>query len=62
MPDVETILEPWTEDQPRDGKMPDFENDDLLTVIDDVCGTCVDYHLYFILLRYGLPVLQCLNF
>lgn len=40
MPDVETIMEPWMGDQPQDKEMPDFENADLLTVIDDVCGTC----------------------
>lgn len=39
MPDVETIMEPWMGDQ-QDKEMPDFENADLLTVIDDVCGTC----------------------
>lgn len=39
MPDVETIMEPWMGDQ-QDKEMPDFENADLLTAIDGVCGTC----------------------
>jgi len=43
MPDVETIMEPWMDggDQ-KNGDMPDFENADLLTLIDEVCGKCID--------------------
>jgi hypothetical protein len=39
MPDVETIMESWTGGDKRDKEMPDFENADLLTLIDDVSGT-----------------------
>lgn len=43
MPDVETIMEPWMDggDQ-KDRKVPDFKSADLLTLIDEVCGTCLD--------------------
>lgn len=48
MPDVETIMEPWMDgdgdNDRRDVKMPDFENSDLLTLIDEVCGTCFNYY------------------
>lgn len=48
MPDVETIMEPWMDggDDRRDIKMPDFENSDLLTLIDEVCGTCFNFYSY----------------
>uniref|UniRef100_A0A2S2PUH9 Intraflagellar transport protein 46 homolog n=1 Tax=Schizaphis graminum TaxID=13262 RepID=A0A2S2PUH9_SCHGA len=36
MPDVETIMEPWMGDS-NQKSMPDFENADLLTLIDEVC-------------------------
>lgn len=39
MPDVETIMEPWMDGDQQDKEMPDFENADLLTLIDDVSGT-----------------------
>ncbi|XP_025208385.1 intraflagellar transport protein 46 homolog isoform X2 [Melanaphis sacchari] len=38
MPDVETIMEPWMGGSDQNYKdMPDFENADLLTLIDEVC-------------------------
>ncbi|KAE9526706.1 hypothetical protein AGLY_013354 [Aphis glycines] len=38
MPDVETIMEPWMGGSDQKNKdMPDFENADLLTLIDEVC-------------------------
>lgn len=40
MPDVEAIMEPWTDDRRPGGEMPDFENSDLITVVDGVCGEC----------------------
>lgn len=43
MPDVETIMEPWMGGDRQDREMPDFENADLSTLIDNVCGTCFDY-------------------
>jgi len=42
MPDVETIMEPWMGDS-NQKSMPDFENADLLTLIDEVCGTYIDF-------------------
>lgn len=44
MPDVETIMEPLMggSDQKNIGT-PDFENADLLTLIDEVCGMCIDF-------------------
>lgn len=44
MPDVETIMEPWTDGDQQDKEMPDFENADLLTLIDDVSGTWFNYY------------------
>lgn len=43
MPDVETIMEPWMDGDQQDKEMPDFENADLLTLIDDVSGTWFNY-------------------
>lgn len=44
MPDVETIMEPWMGGSDQKNKdMPDFENADLLTLIDEVCGTCINF-------------------
>lgn len=43
MPDVETLMEPWMGGDQQDKEMPDFENADLSTLIDDVCGTCFNY-------------------
>jgi len=41
MPDIETIMEPWVDDGDQNARvMPDFENSDLLTLIDEVCGEC----------------------
>ncbi|XP_022179105.1 intraflagellar transport protein 46 homolog [Myzus persicae] len=38
MPDVETIMEPWMDGGDQKSRdMPDFENSDLLTLIDEVC-------------------------
>lgn len=39
MPDVETIMESWMGGGKQDKEMPDFENADLLTLIDDISGT-----------------------
>lgn len=46
MPDVEKIMEPWSAGEQQAKKMPDFDNQDLLSVIDDVCGlyTAVLYY------------------
>lgn len=51
MPDVDTIMKPWT-DGDNDGQqqgreMPDFENADLLTVIDEVCGTHISINFKY---------------
>lgn len=44
MPDIETIIEPKIDDRQRDREIPNFESADLLTVIDDMCGTCYTYY------------------
>jgi len=43
MPDLETIMEPWMDGGDQKSRdMPDFENADLLTLVDDVCGKCIN--------------------
>jgi len=43
MPDVETIMEQWMDGGDQKSRdMPDFENADLLTLVDEVCGECID--------------------
>ncbi|XP_016664196.1 intraflagellar transport protein 46 homolog isoform X2 [Acyrthosiphon pisum] len=38
MPDVETVMEPWMDGGDQKSRdMPDFENADLLTLVDEVC-------------------------
>lgn len=38
MPDVETIMEPWMDGGDKKSRdVPDFENADLLTLVDEVC-------------------------
>lgn len=47
MPDVEKIMEPWAAREQQAKRMPDFENHDLLTVIDEVCGSHTTIILLF---------------
>lgn len=46
MPDVEKIMEPWAAGERQAKRMPDFENGDLLSVIDEVCGNNLLYKLH----------------